>query len=143
MAMAVVVAPVMGQDSDQEQESKFNYTVVDGEYADESTIWGFNVYTGTCAACHGPDGLGSAFAPSLVRAVQRRDFGDFAQTIAEGQSIQPGFVMPSFAEDERVMTHIEDLWNYLGARAEGGLERGRPRPLEDADDAGEAEENEG
>lgn len=148
LTMAVSVAPATGQDTDDELESKFNYTVVDGEYADESTVTGFEVYTGTCAACHGPDGLGSSFAPSLIRMAERRTFADFARTVAEGQSIQPGMVMPSFAEDMRIMTHFEDIWNYLGARLEGGLERGRPRPLEaagntDASDASdETEETE-
>lgn len=149
LTMAVSIAPAAGQDADDDQESKFNYTVEDGRYADESTVMGFEVYTGTCAACHGPDGLGSSFAPSLIRMAERRTFADFAQTVAEGQSIQPGMVMPSFADDMRVMTHLEDIWNYLGARLEGGLERGRPRPLEaaestDAPDASDdAEETEG
>jgi mono/diheme cytochrome c family protein len=45
---------------------------------------GWEVYTGTCMACHGPDGLGSSFAPSLVRAAERRTFEQFAQTDRRG-----------------------------------------------------------
>lgn len=122
-----------------EAESKFEF-VVEGNRVDASTMAGWEVYTGSCMACHGPDGLGSTFAPSLIRAVERRTFEQFAETIAEGRSLLPGQVMPSFADDMRVMSHIADIWNYLGARAEGGLGRGRPQLLESEaeaeDDAG-------
>lgn len=140
-ALAIGINFAAAQEEDS-AESKFNYTVVDGKKVDESTLTGYNIYGGSCMACHGPDGLGSSFAPSLVRAVQRRTFEDFAQTIAGGRSLQPGMVMPSFGEDMRVMSHIEDLWNYLGARAEGGLGRGRPRAL-DADNGDAAADKKG
>jgi mono/diheme cytochrome c family protein len=134
VTMTLLVTPLIGQEAEVEQESKFDYTVVD-DRVDESTLMGFSVYTGTCAACHGPDGLGSSVAPSLIRAAERRSFEQFAQTVAEGRSLLPGMVMPSFAEDMRVMTHLEDIWNYLGARAEGGLGRGRPQLLEKEEDS--------
>lgn len=112
------------------EESKFDYTVIDGR-VDESTLMGFTVYTGSCMPCHGPDGLGSSFAPSLVRAAERRTFDDFARSIIMGRDFLPGQVMPSFADDFRVMSHVQDIWNYLGARAEGGLGRGRPQLIEE------------
>jgi mono/diheme cytochrome c family protein len=131
---AAALSAVAAQTQDNsEQESKFTYTVENGK-VDESTMTGFTVYTGSCMACHGPDGMGSSFAPSLIRAAERRTFAQFAQTIAEGRSLQPGMVMPSFAEDMRVMSHLEDIWNYLGARYEGGLGRGRPQLLEEESD---------
>jgi mono/diheme cytochrome c family protein len=131
-AAAFAAVATQAQDN-SEQESKFNYTVENGK-VDESTMTGFTVYTGSCMACHGPDGMGSSFAPSLIRAAERRTFEQFAQTVAEGRSLQPGMVMPSFAEDMRVMSHLEDIWNYLGARYEGGLGRGRPQLLEEEND---------
>jgi mono/diheme cytochrome c family protein len=134
LTLAVLAAPLAGQDAGDEQDDKFDYTVVDGR-VDESTYMGFSVYTGTCAACHGPDGLGSTVAPSLIRAAERRTFEQFAQVIAEGRSIMPGMVMPSFAQDMRVMTHVQDIWNYLGARAEGGLGRGRPQLIEEEEES--------
>jgi mono/diheme cytochrome c family protein len=141
LLLTVAAAPLQAEDA-PEGESKFEYTVEDGR-VDPGVMMGWEVYTGTCMACHGPDGLGSSFAPSLVRAAERRTFEEFAQTIAEGRDILPGQVMPSFAGDMRVMSHIGDIWNYLGARAEGALGRGRPQPLaaegeaeEDAADAG-------
>jgi mono/diheme cytochrome c family protein len=134
LTLAVLAVPLAGQEAGDEQDDKFDYTVVDGR-VDESTHMGFSVYTGTCAACHGPDGLGSAVAPSLIRAAERRTFEQFAQVVAEGRSIMPGMVMPSFAQDMRVMTHVQDIWNYLGARAEGGLGRGRPQLIEEEEES--------
>ncbi len=129
-AIAAVVAPAFGQEANGDEPSgKFDYTIIDGR-VDESTLRGYTVYTGSCMPCHGPDGLGSAFAPSLVRASERRTFEDFAFSIIQGRDILPGQVMPSFANDMRVMTHVRDIWNYLGARSEGGLGRGRPRLIE-------------
>lgn len=136
LASGALIAPLTGQEANDEtgeDESKFDYTVVDGR-VDEGVAMGYQVYTGSCMPCHGPDGLGSAFAPSLLRAAERRTFEDFAQTIAEGRDVLPGQVMPSFADDVRVMSHVQDIWNYLGARAEGELGRGRPQPLEEEDD---------
>lgn len=141
----VAVGPVAGEEADDgEDEDKFNYTVEDDDRVDESTMEGFTIYTGTCMPCHGPDGLGSAFAPSLIQAAERRSFSEFARTIAEGREIQPNQVMPSFADDERIMSHVEDIWNYLGARAEGGLGRGRPDLIEEEGaDADDDEDEEG
>lgn len=133
-ALALLVSSAVAQGSGEtEEESKFNYTVDDEGRVDESIMMGFNVYTGSCMACHGPDGLGSSFAPSLLRAAERRTFEIFAQTVAGGRSLQPGMVMPSFGGDIRVMSHLEDLWNYLGARQQGDVGRGRPRPMEAAE----------
>jgi mono/diheme cytochrome c family protein len=134
---ALVPAPTAAEEA-AAGESKFEFTVEDGR-VDASTMMGYQVYTGSCMACHGPDGLGSSFAPSLIRAAERRSFEEFAETIAEGRDVLPGQVMPSFADDMRVMSHIGDIWNYLGARYEGGLGRGRPQLIEDeAEEAAEA-----
>ncbi len=139
LAIIFIASAPSVADSAQEEENRFDFIVEDGR-VDASTMRGFQVYTGTCMACHGPDGLGSSFAPSLVQAVQRRSFEDFAASISQGRDFQPGRVMPAFSDDVRVMSHIVDIWNYLGARAEGGLGRGRPRLLEveaeDTEDAG-------
>jgi mono/diheme cytochrome c family protein len=137
---ALSLALVWGQAvlAEETENEKFEYVVENG-YVDASTMRGWEVYTGSCMACHGPDGLGSSFAPSLLRAAERRSFEDFGITIAEGLEIRPGMVMPSFADDSRVMNHVVDIWNYLGARVEGGLPRGRPRLLEESADAEEAD----
>ena len=142
VAASLALALTWGQaaySDDAETSSRFTF-VVEGNKVDASTKMGWEVYTGTCMACHGPDGAGSSFAPSLMRAAERRSFDDFARTIAEGLSIRPGMVMPSFADDPRVMSHLKDIWNYLGARTEGGLPRGRPRLMDEYANVQEAEE---
>jgi mono/diheme cytochrome c family protein len=93
-------------------------------------VQGYLVYTARCMPCHGPDGLGSSFAPSLVRAAERRTFAQFEETVRNGRSLLPGQVMPPFGGDEQVMAHVDDIWRYLKARADGALGRGRPEVLE-------------
>ncbi|MDX5378025.1 MAG: cytochrome c [Halomonas sp.] len=105
------------------------FVVEDGK-VDPDTYDGYIVYTRSCMACHGPDGLGSSFAPNLIRAVERRGWENFAGTIASGREVQPGQVMPSFADDPYVMGNIPKIFSYLRARGEGGLGRGRPKIIE-------------
>ncbi|MCE8018489.1 c-type cytochrome [Halomonas sp. MCCC 1A17488] len=105
------------------------FVVEDGK-VDPDTYEGYLIYTRVCMACHGPDGLGSSFAPNLVRAVERRGWENFAGTIASGREVQPGQVMPSFADDPNVMGNIPKIFSYLRARGEGGLGRGRPEIIE-------------
>lgn len=104
--------------------------VVENGKVDPNTYQGYLVYTRACMACHGPDGLGSSFAPNLVRVVERRGWENFAGTIASGREIQPGQVMPSFADDTYVLENIPNIYSYLRARGEGGLGRGRPQVIE-------------
>lgn len=130
--LIAAVAAVMftGGASRVKAEEPADYTVIDGK-VDQDTYDGYIVYTRSCQGCHGPDGLGSTFAPSLVQAAQRRTFTEFAQTIAQGLQFQPGKVMPSFSDDMYVMSHITQIWSYLQARADGELGRGRPDVIED------------
>lgn len=115
-----------------------DYTVVDGK-VDQGTYDGYIAYTRSCMACHGPDGMGSSFAPSLIQIVERRNFGEFSQTVASGMDIQPGKVMPSFADDEYVLSNIENIYSYMKARAAGELGRGRPKVIEEETDEEEPE----
>lgn len=116
--------------SSQPGEGPGNYTVIDGR-VDQGTYDGYIAYTRSCMACHGPDGLGSSFAPSLIQAVERRNFGEFSHTIATGLEIQPGRVMPSFADDDYVLSNIENIYSYMKARGAGDLGRGRPKVIEE------------
>ncbi|MDI5890264.1 c-type cytochrome [Halomonas rhizosphaerae] len=118
-----------------------NYTVIDGK-VDQGTYDGYIAYTRSCMACHGPDGLGSSFAPSLIQAAERRNFGEFSNTIVSGLELQPGRVMPSFADDEYVLSNIENIYSYMKARGAGDLDRGRPRVIEEEADEEEQDEEE-
>ncbi|MFC3282666.1 c-type cytochrome [Litchfieldella rifensis] len=136
--------PAQAEEQDQTAESADgaassepgDYTVVDGK-VDQGTYDGYIAYTRSCMACHGPDGLGSSFAPSLMKKSQSRTFAEFARTIAAGMEIQPGRVMPSFADDEYVLSNIENIYSYMKARAAGDIGRGRPKVIgeeQDSDD---------
>lgn len=115
---------------DEEGSKEGDYTVVDGK-VDQGTYDGYLTYTRVCQACHGPDGMGSSFAPSLMERVQNRTFAEFAGTVAGGLEVQPGQVMPSFSDDPNVMNNVENIYSYLKARAAGDVGRGRPKVIED------------
>ena len=40
-------------------------------------------------------------------------------------------VMPALAEVEEVVNHVDDIYSYLKARADGVIGRGRPKRLAD------------
>ncbi|TFH85775.1 c-type cytochrome [Billgrantia azerbaijanica] len=119
-----------GKETQETQEKQWGEYVIEDGKVDPGTYQGYLTYTRNCLACHGPDGLGSTFAPSLIRAAERRSFADFIGTIAAGREIQPGRVMPSFGDDPNVMKNVENIYRYMRARGEGGLGRGRPKVIE-------------
>lgn len=99
----------------------------DGE-VDARTYNGFRRYHGGCNHCHGPDGIGSTFAPSLVDPLADADV--FRRIVLDG-SLRGTSVMPGYAGDPNVAPHVDDIFAYLQARANGQLGRGRPaRPAE-------------
>jgi mono/diheme cytochrome c family protein len=82
----------------------------------------FEVY---CTRCHGEDAVGSSFAPALKHSVGPDgsiDHKAFWLTVTYGR---PAKGMPTWGN---LLTpeQKEDIWNYLRARAVGGLLPGRP-----------------
>ena len=142
---SVAEAPEEGSDGESQRYRPGDYVVEDGK-VDPNTYEGYLVYTRACMACHGPDGLGSSFAPSLIKMAEARGWADFAGTVAAGRDVLPGQVMPSFADDPYVMGNIPNIFSYMRARGEGGLGRGRPQVIEsmqeqDEDEAASTEES--
>jgi mono/diheme cytochrome c family protein len=101
------------------------YVVRDGK-VDARTYNGFRRYHAGCNHCHGPDGIGSTFAPSLVDPLADADA--FRRIVLEG-SISGTSVMPGYAGDPNFVPHVDDIYAYLQARADGKLGRGRPARL--------------
>lgn len=102
---------------------------IDGKKVDYYTFMGFIRYGANCLACHGPDGLGSTYAPSLVNAFQHLDYATFLATVAGGKkavSSSQQLVMPSLGNNKNVMCYIDGIYVYLRARSDGALGRGRP-----------------
>ncbi len=93
------------------------------------TYAGFLRYSANCLSCHGPDGLGSTYAPSLVDALKTLNYGDFLGTVAGGKknvSASQDLVMPALGTNKNVMCYIDAIYVYLRARSDGAVGRGRP-----------------
>lgn len=94
------------------------------------TYRGFQRYHAECHVCHGPEGLGSSYAPSLVDSLKTMSYGDFVGVVASGRIVhQPGggeSVMPALGDNKNVMCYLDGIYNYLKGRADGVVARGRP-----------------
>jgi methanol metabolism-related c-type cytochrome len=115
--------PVAAQDEEKP------YTVVDGQ-VDQGTYNGWRRYHASCHTCHGPDGLGSSYAPSLVDSLKTMSYDDFTEVVINGRenvTTSQQSVMPAFGNVADVAMYIDDIYGYLQARADGALGRGRPQ----------------
>jgi mono/diheme cytochrome c family protein len=116
-----------------EQDTEKPYTVTDGK-VDKKTFNGWRRYTESCLRCHGPDGAGSSYAPSLVDSAKHMTQDEFNEIVVNGRTnvnAASENVMPPFGEVEDVVAYLGDIWAYLKARADGVLGRGRPPRIGD------------
>jgi methanol metabolism-related c-type cytochrome len=105
---------------------------------------GFRRYHSDCHVCHGPDGEGSTYAPSLVQSLKAINYGDFLGAVASGRknvSTASENVMPAFGTNPNVMCYLDDIFVYLRGRANGAIPRGRPAKHEDKSKEIEAAES--
>jgi len=94
---------------------------------DKETFVGWRTYNSSCSHCHGQDGLGGSFAPSLVAGnAAVRDYTAFTRITADG-SEGPTGVMPGFKDNPNINDKIAALFQYLKARSDGLLPAGRPK----------------
>jgi methanol metabolism-related c-type cytochrome len=107
------------------------YEVVDGK-VDFGTYNGYRRYHSFCHVCHGPDGLGSSYAPAMVDSIPRIGYQGYVEAVVYGKkdvSQSQQLVMPAFGEVADVINYIDDIYAYLKARADGAIGRGRPERL--------------
>jgi hypothetical protein len=81
-----------------------------------------------------PEGLGSSYAPGLIDCLAQIGYEAYLEAVRYGieNDTQPRqSVMPAFAELEEVVTHVDDSYSYLKARADGVIGRGRLERLAD------------
>jgi len=93
------------------------------------TYVGFTRYSSECLRCHGPDGMGSSYAPALMESIKRLSYTDFYAVVAGGKqnvSASQELVMPANGENKNVMCYIDAIYVYLRARADDAIGRGRP-----------------
>lgn len=122
LAAVSLTAPVGAQEDKP-------YEIRDGK-VDQGTYNGYRRYHASCHVCHGPDGLGSSYAPNLTDSLKRLSQDDFNEVVINGRKNVTGSqqsVMPSFGEVQDVAMYIEDIYAYLKARSDGVLDRGRPQ----------------
>lgn len=105
------------------------FNMQDDGTVDWYTYSGYRRYHGECHTCHGPDGVGSSYAPALVDSLKTMDYATFLSVVAQGRkNLGAGKenVMPSFGDNKNVYCYMDDIYIYLRARAVGGIPRGRP-----------------
>jgi methanol metabolism-related c-type cytochrome len=98
------------------------------------TYSGFRRYHSECHVCHGPDGMGSTYAPALKDSLKTMSYADFLGVVATGRqnvSSSQENVMPAFGDNQNVVCYLDDLYVYLRARANDAVGRGRPAKHED------------
>ena len=123
-AVACILAPTPAPAQDEKP-----YSVVDGK-VDKGTYNGYRRYHASCHTCHGPDGLGSSYAPNLVESMKALSYDQFTEVVINGRQNVTGTqknVMPAFGAVEDVALYIEDIYAYLKARADDAIGRGRPQ----------------
>jgi mono/diheme cytochrome c family protein len=64
---------------------------VDGK-VDFGTYNGDRRYHGQCHVCHGPDGLGSSYAPALIESIPQIGYAGYLEAVIYGieTSVRPG-----------------------------------------------------
>ena len=112
-------------------ECRADDSLVEYQYGwmDFATYKGWRAYHAECHVCHGPDAMGSTYAPSLMTSLNEGlSFDDFYAVIMNGrgeaEGAQKGNVMPAFGANTNVAPHVEDMYRYVKARADDKIRRG-------------------
>ena len=120
------------------------YSIGEDGTVDWLTYSGFRRYHSECHVCHGPDGEGSTYAPSIKFSAVNMDYYDFYAVVAEGRKrvgAAENSVMPAFGDNPNVMCYLQDIYVYLLARGVDALPRGRPGKKEAKSDVIREDEN--
>lgn len=121
-----------GKYLDKEGNPTF-HVAADGT-VDWYTYSGYRRYHSECHVCHGPDGMGSTYAPALKDSLKTMDYGEFLAVVATGRknvSTSQENVMPAFGDNKNVTCYLDDIYVYLRARASDAVGRARPAKHED------------
>jgi len=108
------------------------------------TYSGYRRYHSECHVCHGPDGMGSTYAPALQESLKTMSYPDFLGVVASGRknvSSSQENVMPAFGDNPNVACYMDDLYIYLRARASDAVGRVRPAKHEDKPPAAQQAED--
>lgn len=110
------------------------YKVAADGTVDWYTYSGYRRYHSECHVCHGPDGMGSTYAPALKDSLKTMSYADFLSVVASGRknvSSSQDNVMPAFGDNTNVACYMDDIYIYLRARANDAVGRVRPGKREE------------
>ena len=116
-----------------DKEGDPTYKIQADGTVDWYTYSGYRRYHSECHVCHGPDGMGSTYAPALKDSLKTMSYGDFLGVVAAGRknvSSSQESVMPAFGSNQNVACYMDDLYVYLRARANEAWGRQRPAKRE-------------
>lgn len=125
-----------GKYLDKEGNPTF-HVAADGT-VDWYTYSGYRRYHSECHVCHGPDGMGSTYAPALKDSLKTMSYGDFLGVVASGRknvNTAQESVMPAFGDNPNVACYMDDIYVYLRARAYDAVGRVRPAKREEKPEA--------
>jgi methanol metabolism-related c-type cytochrome len=117
-----------------DKEGNPTYKVGADSTVDWYTYSGYRRYHSECHVCHGPDAMGSTYAPALQDSLKTMSYGDFVGVVASGRK-NGNSVMPALGDNPNVACYMDDLYVYLRARAHDAVGRVRPAKKEDKPDA--------
>ena len=139
-AAATAMAPDGSGDPTPVENEDGKYLDADGDptfnvAADGTVDWytfsGYRRYHAECHVCHGPDGLGSTYAPPIKESLAQLSYADFLDVVTNGRvNAGQNKVMPAFGLNKNVMCYIDDLYVYTRARTHEAVPRGRPAKKE-------------
>ena len=142
---AVDPAAVKSEDGKYlDKEGNPTFKIASDGTVDWYTYSGYRRYHSECHVCHGPDGMGSTYAPALKDSLKTMNYGDFLGVVASGRknvSTSQESVMPAFGDNPNVACYMDDIYVYLRARANEALGRVRPAKKEDKPEAYTQAEN--
>ena len=121
-----------------DKEGNPTFKVAADGTVDWYTYSGYRRYHSECHVCHGPDGMGSTYAPALQQSLKNMDYGQFLEVVASGRknvNTAQESVMPAFGDNPNVACYMDDLYIYLRARSFDAVGRVRPAKREDKPDA--------
>jgi len=144
LAAAAAVKDDGGKYRDKDGNPTFHVTN-NGKKVDWYLYSGYRRYHAECHVCHGPDGMGSTYAPALKDSLKHLSYEEFIGILAGGKqdvSASEQKVMPAFGDNKNVMCYADDLYVYLRARAAGAWGRTRPGDKEEKPEAAKTAEKE-
>jgi methanol metabolism-related c-type cytochrome len=127
-----------------DKEGNPTYKIAPDGTVDWYTYSGYRRYHSECHVCHGPDGLGSTYAPPMLDSLKTMSYGDFLAIVATGRKnvgTASKNVMPALGTNPNVACYMDDLYVYLRARANDAWGRVRPAKNEGKSEAYAAAES--